>query len=59
MEPQTSQSPGQPEAREATSPTGSTPAKKTDETAEATVAPEVTGAEPVGGPSRGPGGKPP
>jgi hypothetical protein len=47
MESQTSQPPpGQPDPTETTS---ATPAK-TDETAEATVAPEVTGAEPVGGP---------
>jgi hypothetical protein len=56
MESQTSQPPpGQPDPTETTS---ATPAK-TDETAEATVAPEVTGRNRSGGPSRGPGGKPP
>ena len=39
--------------------TGLTTAKDTKDATEATVAPEVMGAEPVGGPSRGPGGKPP
>jgi hypothetical protein len=52
MEPQISPSPpsGQPDAAETTSPRGAAAAKETKETTEATVVPEVTGAEPVGGP---------
>jgi hypothetical protein len=61
MDSQTSQSlpSGQPNGTETTSATVATAAEETKETTEGTVAPEVTEAEPVGGPSRGPGGKPP
>jgi len=52
MESQISQSPppGEPDATETTSATGAAAADETNETEEATVAPEVMGAEPVGGP---------
>jgi hypothetical protein len=52
MESQISQAPppGEPDVTETTSATGAAAADETNETEEATVAPEVMGAEPVGGP---------